>query len=540
MMGLAKKLITMVALRLALWCLLSPSSVVTKASEMRLAYVALASGPKWLLPARTLGKSIERTGSTIPRVMMLTYSPSDGDRALLEGEGWELRELPRLPNPYNDVGEMTRNTFSTTWIFNLTGYDKVLFIDSDFIVLRNLDHIFDCGVFCAVVSVRETQGRFNGGFMMATPDPALFDFMMHWRENGLHSYNQGAQGFYNEALPLWCSYGKVREWNEIRSGKGLKTKAWRKCMSLPEYYNHVAVAVNNGEMYKGTWFPPFEKVTNMYSQNVHALHFNNPVFWAIKPWKWIWYPVLPSNWFWWQARRQVPGEHEKAMLLLFRGVMLPIAFSIWFCISAKVFAGMTEWRGRLLQRIGCGRACSHLNLYLEVILVTVIGSTAAFLLLPAEGDALVAWASLFVMKGCWLGLFACQIASRELGIVVSSTGGDKTSHRQLRCWSVLRGYGCGLLECILVWFPQTQGLVWTSDRGLAPVCQNHSRHSEVAYRIWEIFGCNLFLLLLVIFIGVVAVLLEVCLLCPLWRGKLAKSGAQSTNDIELASAEKTS
>ncbi|CAE8624275.1 unnamed protein product [Polarella glacialis] len=101
---------------------------------------------------------------------------------------------------------MTRNTFSMLWAYNMTEFERVLFIDSDFLPLKNIDDAFDCGEWCAVVSVRESQNRFNSGLQVLTPNASLFAALFTGGSLGRYgSYNRGIQGYLNEAIPDWCT-----------------------------------------------------------------------------------------------------------------------------------------------------------------------------------------------------------------------------------------------------------------------------------------------------------------------------------------------
>ncbi|CAK0818478.1 unnamed protein product [Prorocentrum cordatum] len=214
-----------------------------------------------------------------------------------------------------------------------------------------------------------------------------------------------------------------------------------------------------------------------------ALHFNSPIYNAIKPWLWYWYPLFPSHWLWWQVRRQVAGEAAAAIRLLCAGVVGPVLLSIWFtwrgprCLLALVDNASTL---RVLQ-------VNQKHYYLRRLLwrvpfFSIVVSALVFAVIPSQADAFVAWASYFVCKGCIFG-FVSFGTSR----VGSGQQGIGTAFGRLR-WTLF-GYVCMLLELLVIWLPQCRGAHWVSDKLLAPVC---SRTSEpgVALLLAQVLGCN--------------------------------------------------
>tara|TARA_R110002050_G_scaffold252108_1_gene390368 strand:- start:2 stop:352 length:351 start_codon:yes stop_codon:yes gene_type:complete len=88
-----------------------------------------------------------------------------------------------------------KNVYTKCHIYNTTEYDKVVYLDSDIILLENSDELFDCPGYCA--SFRHSF--FNTGVIVVRPSAALFNDIVS-KFTVLPSYNGGEQGLMNAYL----------------------------------------------------------------------------------------------------------------------------------------------------------------------------------------------------------------------------------------------------------------------------------------------------------------------------------------------------
>lgn len=159
----------------------------------REAYVTLLYGDEFLLGVRVLGKSIRDTGSKKDMVALVSDGVSDFAKKLLQADGWIVQEITLLANPNQVRPKRFWGVYTKLKIFNMTNYKKVVYLDADTIVVKNIEDLFKCGKFCANLKHSE---RLNSGVMVLEPSEAVFNDMMS-KVSTLHSYTGGDQGFLN-------------------------------------------------------------------------------------------------------------------------------------------------------------------------------------------------------------------------------------------------------------------------------------------------------------------------------------------------------
>ncbi|KAL0876424.1 hypothetical protein Bca101_026129 [Brassica carinata] len=190
----------MVRLKASLWVLLFSIALLKGSfgSESRKgAYVTLLYGDEFLLGVRVLGKSIRDTGSHKDMVALVSDGVSDYSKKLLKADGWKVEKISLLANPNQVHPTRFWGVYTKLKIFNMTDYNKVVYLDADTIVVKNIDDLFKCSKFCANLKHSE---RLNSGVMVVEPSEALFSDMMR-KVKTLSSYTGGDQGFLNSYYP---------------------------------------------------------------------------------------------------------------------------------------------------------------------------------------------------------------------------------------------------------------------------------------------------------------------------------------------------
>ncbi|ESQ29760.1 hypothetical protein EUTSA_v10024070mg [Eutrema salsugineum] len=174
-------------------------------SKQRVAYVTvLHSSEAYVCGAIALAQSIRQSGSN--KDMVLLHDQSITNRSLLglSSAGWNLRLIDRIRSPFAKKDSYNEWNYSKLRVWQVTDYDKLVFIDADFIILKKMDHLF---YYPQLSASGNDKVLFNSGIMVFEPSPCLFKELME-KSFKINSYNGGDQGFLNEIFVWWHRLSK--------------------------------------------------------------------------------------------------------------------------------------------------------------------------------------------------------------------------------------------------------------------------------------------------------------------------------------------
>ena len=189
------------------------------------AYATLVTSGDYALGALALARSLRRTGTSAPLVILAT--PGARDLEPLEREGCIIREVGQMPlsTGFRERHERDRlharspftkgekplfhhptDNFSKLRIWELEEYRRVVFLDADTIVLRNIDRLFDYPEFSAAPNLYETLAdfhRLNSGVFVARPDRRTLDAMLQRLDAPDAYWRRTDQTFLETWFPDW-------------------------------------------------------------------------------------------------------------------------------------------------------------------------------------------------------------------------------------------------------------------------------------------------------------------------------------------------
>lgn len=239
----------------------------------------------YIMGAIALGNSLKKHNTQM-EMLCLTYRIGGGEvgKSDLKRSGWELREVELIKHP--DPNDKSRfvHVFTKLHIFELTEYDRVVYLDSDTIVNTNIDELCNCNSrYCAVV--RNTF--FNAGVMTITPSQEVFDDMVYRYTKIPAKLMPGDQDFLNMYFwnPERCKFYEPLI--------DIDDTDYLSCRRLPSYYNgDVAIYSFRGN----NWM--YNPETRTENEQPKITHFT---FGSIKPWDWWSYLFITEHWKWWDA-----------------------------------------------------------------------------------------------------------------------------------------------------------------------------------------------------------------------------------------------
>ncbi|CAI5474558.1 unnamed protein product [Closterium sp. Yama58-4] len=166
----------------------------------RVAYASvLHTTEDYVCGAIVLARSLKKSGTKADLVLLVSREISRKSRRGLKKAGWRLKEIERIRNPHAVPQTYNEWNYSKLRLWQLEEYDKVIFVDSDILVLKNLDFLFSYPELSARGNARHL---FNSGVMVLEPSNCTFNLFMALVTT-LTSCNGGDQGFLNNVFAWW-------------------------------------------------------------------------------------------------------------------------------------------------------------------------------------------------------------------------------------------------------------------------------------------------------------------------------------------------
>ncbi|CAK1544497.1 unnamed protein product [Leptosia nina] len=215
------------------------------------AWVTLATNDSYGLGALVLAHSLRRLGSAYPAVVLITPSVTDAMRERLQAvfaevitvdvlDSQDAAHLALLQRPELGI------TFTKIHCWNLTQYEKCVFLDADILVVQNCDELFEREELSAAPDVGWPD-CFNSGVFVFKPSADTFSRLIRFaQERG--SFDGGDQGLLNSFFSDWSTDSNKR---------------------LPFLYNVTSAA-----------FYSYLPALKHFGQNLKIIHFIGPA----KPW----------------------------------------------------------------------------------------------------------------------------------------------------------------------------------------------------------------------------------------------------------------
>ena len=228
------------------------------------AYVTLVTNDDYAMAARALVRSVILSGTSAEVLVLHTGAVSPNMLEPLADIGAKLVLAEHLPtsdgfnarhqrdkihsnSPFLKGGKPLFHTpldnFIKLRLWELVEYERVIFIDADALVVRNIDKLFQYPEFSAAPNVYETMAdfhRLNSGVFVAKPSAKTFADMMkvldapeaYWRrtdQSFLQTYFPDWHGlpvFYNMLQYVWFNLPQLWDWKSVHLVHYQYEKPW--------------------------------------------------------------------------------------------------------------------------------------------------------------------------------------------------------------------------------------------------------------------------------------------------------------------------
>jgi len=230
------------------------------------AYVTLVTNADYAMGATALVRSLQRTNTSAEIVVMHTGGVDAAALAPLGRLGALLLQAELLPTSaaFNERHQRARlhsnapftkgnkpafhtplDNFAKLRLWQLTQYKRVVFIDADAIVIRNIDRLFSYPEFSAAPNVYESLEdfhRLNSGVFVARPSAETFRAMLSvldqpdafWRRTDqtfLQTFFPDWHGlpiFFNMLQYVWFNLPELWDWHSVSVVHYQYEKPWER------------------------------------------------------------------------------------------------------------------------------------------------------------------------------------------------------------------------------------------------------------------------------------------------------------------------
>lgn len=190
------------------------------------AYVTVLSTDSYLEGLLALNESLRLCKSAHPLHAVVGSGVTDAVRRVvskagitsIRGQAMAIPDEVRHANLESDYHKHWSGVFEKLLVFSLTQFEKLVYLDSDMIVLRNLDHLFGwphmSGVAADIVPGRSPPVYLNAGLMVIEPQEDLtarlldsveevFESEKSWRRSEGRPISMGVQSVINAFWSDW-------------------------------------------------------------------------------------------------------------------------------------------------------------------------------------------------------------------------------------------------------------------------------------------------------------------------------------------------
>lgn len=251
---------------------------------------------------RVLGQSLREVHTQFDYVVLCTDDVPLSVRRVLKNDGWIVKPIENIK-----LNERFNENVLKLNIFKLTEYRRVVFLDADVIVTRNIDELFKCGSFCA--SFRHSD-LFNSGILVVKP--SLIELGKITKAMANITDSRWFHNTYGDQVVLNYYFKDLKKATMFEP---TVNHFEEKIMRLSTGYNaDVGIYYLND----GWSFP---------KKDLKIIHYTCGI---VKPMLWWTYPLFHLNWKWDELRGRLPSKFNEPSMFAFKHWLPPIVLLLLF------------------------------------------------------------------------------------------------------------------------------------------------------------------------------------------------------------------
>lgn len=172
-------------------------------------FITVLSTEEYIPGVLTLIQSLKNVQSKFPVYLLCTISLNEGQQERLRNSGYKI--IPSC-HPFtlpakilsNISNHHWRHTFAKLELFSLAGFEKLIYLDADMIVCRNIDHLFNFPHLTFSTGSAQIKGYEdwilpNSGLMILSPKTELdIQIFNTWQIVAMNKPNFGDQDLIHE------------------------------------------------------------------------------------------------------------------------------------------------------------------------------------------------------------------------------------------------------------------------------------------------------------------------------------------------------
>lgn len=190
-------------------------------------YVCVLSTDNYLEGVLVLNENLKKINSKYPLLCLINENISERTRDVLTYFNIKFKEMKNIEysdssnsSLYGNYGynkSYLKNTFDKLNIFALIEYEKLVYLDSDLLILENIDNLFDCPHLSCPKDLPFNITKYNSGVMVLEPN---MDDFLALKEASIKADSEDRkisdqdiinEYFLDKIKPLDFGYNMVRE-----------------------------------------------------------------------------------------------------------------------------------------------------------------------------------------------------------------------------------------------------------------------------------------------------------------------------------------